>query len=74
MAYKTTEDVAKILNVSVQSLRLYIRKGYLRCGSVPSGRVYRFSPQQVEDAKACFEGGKNEEEVVATPCECGSSR
>jgi hypothetical protein len=24
---------------------------------VPSGRVYRFSPQQVEDAKACFEEG-----------------
>lgn len=64
MAYMTTDDVAKILNVSVQSLRLYIRKGYIICGSVPSGRIYRFSPKQVEAAKACFEeGGTHASEV-----------
>ena len=39
MAYMTTDDVAKILNISVQSLRLYIRKGYIRCGSYPSGEL-----------------------------------
>jgi DNA-binding transcriptional MerR regulator len=73
MAYMTTDDVAKILNVSVQSLRLYIRKGYIICGSVPSGRIYRFSPKQVEAAKACFEGGNNEEVNTAVG-QCGSIR
>jgi excisionase family DNA binding protein len=63
MAYMTTEDVAKILNVSVHSLRVYIRQGYIKCGSVPSGRIYRFSPRQVEQAKACFEEGGLHAEV-----------
>ncbi len=75
MPYMKTEDVAAILNVSVQSLRSYIRKGYIRCGSVPSGRVYRFSPQQVEAAKACFEEVKHyaDAETDSTVVECGTA-
>jgi DNA-binding transcriptional MerR regulator len=65
MAYFNNFQVAQRLNIPVATLRHYIRKGWVRCGSLPSGRIRTFSERQVREAETLFEKGGRDAEIAA---------